>query len=290
MPPEAKVIVPRALRRRVGPVVRALREPVDVTRRAVLSSWRRDLPEVLVIGAAKSGTSSMFFALKQHPLFAAPCTKEVNFFDLEHFRGTAWYRAHFPIRSRAGMVSADASPSYLWDPKAPRRAAQLLPGAKLIALLRDPIARAHSHHQHNARRGTEPLTFEEAVDREEDRTREGWQRMLVDDSYVSSDARIYSYVARGRYVEQLDRWAAHYSKSRMLVLRSEDFYADPAGVFRQVTDFIGIPWHDGIEFEHRNAGGYDDVVPCQVDAHLATMYAPYNERLRSAYGEHLVWQ
>jgi hypothetical protein len=286
---QPKSLVPSAVRRRVGPTLRSLREPGDVTRGALLSAWRRELPELLVIGAAKSGTSSMFFALKQHPMFAAPCTKEINYFDIEFYRGRPWYRAHFPVRAQEGMVSGDASPGYLWDPRAPRRAAELLPGAKIVALLREPIARAFSHHQHNSRRDSEPLSFEEAVDQEDARTADGLARMRADEGHVSHAARVYSYVGRSRYAEQLDRWAACFPRERMLVLRSEDFYAHPASVFRQVTDFVGIPHHEGIQFEHRNPGGYTDGLTAGARARLADLLAPHNERLARSYGAHLVW-
>jgi hypothetical protein len=274
----------------VGPVVRALQEPGEVSRARVLSLWGRRLPAVLVIGAAKAGTSSLFYALKQHPGFAEPTRKEINYFDVQYERGTAWYRAHFPLRWGDGAISGEASPYYLYHPHAARRAAALVPHTKLIALLREPVDRAFSHYHHNRVRDREHLSFEEAVGREEERIGDGWRRMLADEQHDDQDVRTYSYLARGRYAEQLDRWMEHFPSRQLLVLRSEDLYVDPPATFARVTDFLGLPRHADIDFEHRNAGEYgDDDVSPELRARLAHLFAADGARLRTEYGADLTW-
>jgi predicted RNA-binding Zn-ribbon protein involved in translation (DUF1610 family) len=167
-----------------------------------------------------------------------------------HFhRGVDWYRSHFPVSARrtfaelAGkdLLTFEATPYYLFHPHAPRRAAGLLPNARLIVLLRDPVERAYSHHQHMTRHGHEHLSFADAVAAEEERIGAETARLLADPSYVSLPHHRYSYVARGHYADQLERWLEHFPRERFLILQSEDLYAEPKTMFRAVLDFLGLP-------------------------------------------------
>jgi hypothetical protein len=281
---------PAGLRRRIGPPLRALRHPGDVRRSDILQSRSRRLPDLLVIGAAKAGTSSLFYGLKQHPAFRGPSTKEVNYFSLHYGLGAAWYRAHFPAGAAGdGCFSADASPYYLFHPHAPTRAAELLPQARIIALVREPIARAYSHYQHNRREGREPLTFANAVDAEHERIDRGWARMLTDEWHDNAAVRSFSYLARGRYAEQLERWLRVFPREQMLVMRSEDYFADPNGTLRRVLKFSGLPDFEPAEPKHRNKGGYDDGIEPEIRAKLVEHFREPNRRLAELFGPELSW-
>ena len=128
----------------------------------------RVLPQAVILGAQKSGTSSLHYYLVQHPGVVAPLRKEVHYFDLNLARGEAWYRAHFGLDGEPG-VSIDSSPYYLYHPVVPARLHALLPGARLIVLLRDPVRRAYSHYWHERDKGRESLAFEDAVAAEAER-------------------------------------------------------------------------------------------------------------------------
>src|SRR5205807_1568131 len=119
-------------------------------------------------------------------------------------------------------------------PLAPSRAASTVPDAKLIALLRDPVARAFSHWQHNASRGLETMGFEDALDAEAARLLGEEERLAAESSYRSDAHRLWSYASRGQYAEQLERWLGQYPKDRLLVLRSEDLYEQPAETHSRV--------------------------------------------------------
>src|SRR5207248_1607104 len=101
------------------------------------------------------------------------------------------------------------------------------PGAKVIALLRDPVSRAFSQWQHNASRGREHLGFEAALDAEMERLAGESERLVADPSYLSDAHRLWSYASRGEYADQLERWLACYRREQVLVLRSEDLYEQP---------------------------------------------------------------
>jgi Sulfotransferase domain len=217
------------------------------------TSQRRPMPDYLIIGAQRSGTTSLDSYLRRHPaVVPAPLTKEVHYFDRNFHLGEGWYRAHFPTRAalqrrqrRAGLphlpLTGEATPYYVFHPHAPQRIARLLPHAKLIVLLRDPVARAWSHYHHEVALGFEPLSFEEAIDAEDDRLGGEHERMLANPGYSSFVHRHHSYLARGRYVEQLPAWQELFPPEQLLVVQSELLFADPDGQFARVQRFLGLP-------------------------------------------------
>src|SRR5207248_11017166 len=163
--------------------------------------------------------------------------KEVSFFDRHYARGERWYRAHFPARRRAAI--GEASPSYLLHPSAPERVARMLPGARLIALLRNPVDRAFSHYQHEVALGREELSFEDALAREDERMVGEVERMLADPAYFSYAWWNYTYLARGRYAEQLERWLERFPADQLLVVPTDDLGDRPAETFAGVLEHLG---------------------------------------------------
>ena len=172
----------------------------------------------------------------------------MHYFYLNYERGEGWYRGHFPndvrravARRRTGveMMCGEASPYYLFHPLVPERARALVPDARLIVLLRDPVARALSHyHHHEVALGMEPLTFEQALEAEPGRL-DGEERGQFP-GYVSVAHQHHSYVARGHYADQLERWLGLFPRDQVLILVSEDFFADTPGVVGQILDFLDL--------------------------------------------------
>jgi hypothetical protein len=139
-------------------------------------------------------------------------------------------------RHGLGLRSGEASPYYLFHPHVPGRVAEHLPGVKLIALLRDPVQRAYSHYQHEVAGGFETLSFEEAIEAEPARLAGETERLLAEPLYNSFAHQHHSYVARGHYAEQLDRWRPLFGDGQLLMLSSERFFADPGRTFGRVLD------------------------------------------------------
>ena len=119
-----------------------------------------------------------------------------------------------------------------------------LPRTKLIVLLREPVARAWSHYNHSFRKGDETLAFEEALAREPERLRGEEERLVRDDAYFSKPHRHLSYLARGIYAVQLERWFQSFERDRFLVLKSEDFFARPRDAVLRATGFLGLAPRD----------------------------------------------
>jgi hypothetical protein len=246
----------------------------------------RPLPDFLILGAQKAGTTALYAYLRWHPEITGPSFKEVSFFDRHYAKGERWYRAHMPVRRRS--LVGEASPSYLFHPLAPERVARLLPDARLIALLRNPVDRAFSHYQHEVALGRERLSFEAAVDREEERMQGELDRMLRDPSYFSLAWWNYTYVARGRYAEQLERWFASFPREQLLVLFTEELSADTAGTYRGVLDFLGVGARDLESYPRIFDRDYPDMSSVTRER-LHKEFEDSNHRLASLLGRDLPW-
>jgi hypothetical protein len=258
----------------------------------------RLLPDYLIIGAQRAGTTSLHRYLVQHPGVRTTLrTKGVHFFDTGYGRGMSWYASRFPTRLTAWSVArrhgvelrtGEASPYYLFHPHVPARVAEHLPQVKLIALLRDPVGRAYSHYQHEVARGFETLSFEEAIEAEPARLAAETERMLAEPLYNSFAHQHHSYLARGRYHEQLERWRALFDDRQLLVLSSERFFSDPERTFAQVLDFLELPAFTPDGFEKHN--GYDyRRMGDEIHARLAEHYREPNRRLYASLGDDLGW-
>ena len=251
----------------------------------------RGLPSLLILGAQRSGSTSLFNYLVQHPDVLPPLGKEIHYFDLHYQRGLNWYRGRFPYahRLRGGTLTLDASPYYLLHPLAPERAARLVPGAKLVALLRNPVERALSHYQHEVRGGRESLPFERAIEQEVERLSGEEERLRSDPTYYSFNHHRYSYVRRGRYLEQLRRWLEHFPRSQLLVLQSERLFADPVAATAAVHQFLGVRPHRLEHYKPFLHGAYDRAMPAEVRTRLVEYFEPHNRGLYDWLGEEFDW-
>ncbi len=199
----------------------------------------RGLPDFIIIGAQKSGTSSLHAILAHHPRVYIP-QREIFFFDVDDVeqhpdffvrtaRGwtdhdferdfatyLAWYRSLFED-ARPGQVIGEDSTTYLASRAAPGRIAATLPGVKLIALLRDPVTRAYSHYWHTVSTGRATMTFEQSL-----RHARG------------------NLITRGLYLEQIERYLAHFDRQSLKVILFEEFVSDEQSTVDDVCAFLGL--------------------------------------------------
>lgn len=243
----------------------------DFALRTATGRWRA-LPDFLVIGAAKSATTSLHRHLAAHPDIFPPLQKEIRYFHTHYERGERWYRAHFPTRHAMDRrarhrgrrpLTFEASTGYLSAAEVPARAAALLPDAKLVAMLRNPVDRAISAYHMRVRRGDEHRPIGDA---------------LTPDS---------GYALVGRYADQLERWLGHYPREQLLVIQSEALIADLRSGLDQLFGFLGLPSTDE-EFTKVNAGTYEATTPA-VRQPLVEYFAEPNERLWDLLGTRWEW-
>ncbi|HET7207519.1 MAG TPA: sulfotransferase domain-containing protein [Terriglobales bacterium] len=246
------------------------------------------LPDFLIVGAQKAGTTSLADYLTAHPDVIPPKWKEVHFFDLDYHRGLEWYRSHFPVYGRPRLKSflrhhrlmtGDATPYYIFHPLVPERAFQALPHAKIIVMLRDPVDRAYSHYNHEVRHGHEFLSFEKATEAEESRLKGVAERFSADRFYTSFEHQHFSYVSRGIYQAQIERWLHFYPAEQLLVISSEEFFRNPAEQYKRVLKFLSLPAWELDQYPAQHVGNYPPV-SLETKARLQEYYEPHNRALR----------
>ena len=249
--------------------------------RLATARWR-PLPDVVVIGTQRGGTTSLFSWLARHPSVAPSFTKEVHYFDRHYANGERWYRAHFPLR-HAGRLALEATPYLLFHPLAPARAAASLPATtRFVVLLRDPVERAVSHYFHSRRLGaeTEPLAAALALEDE----RLAGEDAVVRTGEESFAYRNFSYKTRGHYAGQLRRWFDAVGAERVLVMESEALWSGADGPARVVA-WLGLtPFAS--PFPATNdapRAGHD----AAAAASLAEHFAPHDEELFELLGRRL---
>jgi hypothetical protein len=212
-----------------------------------LNAGSRALPDFLIIGAQKAGTTSLFNYLCQHPHIIGSVPKEIMFFTAQFDRGEDWYRRHFPKQTDGiDCMCAEATPTYLYSADAAERSASLLPKAKLIAILREPASRAISHYHHQVRSGVEMRSIDEVFSDE---------NMALWEAGECPDLHARYYFKWSDYATGLKNWLAHYPPEQLLVLKAEQMFADPNPVVNQVCEFLQVEPHPIPQNNAFNVGG-----------------------------------
>jgi hypothetical protein len=185
------------------------------------------LPNFIVIGVTKGGTTSLHQYLAPHPEVYLVPGKELHFFDREYDRGPDWYRRQFAGAGDQKIVG-EMTPEYLAFPQAAERAAALVPGAKLAVILRHPVDRAYSHYWMQRSKFTSKESFEVII------------RLQMADPEATPPRPHLLYLSIGRYIEHLERLTKFYPRESILVLIMDDLKRDPAGVYASLCTFLGI--------------------------------------------------
>lgn len=275
-----------------------------MTYRSATSRWRA-LPNVFILGAPKCGTTSLAQYLTRHPAYVRAISKELMFLQelpdfvanhqmnrmVERFWGRyredddlRSYRKFFPLNRQMREVSrrtgvpaltGDHTPFYLYCPVAAERIRRLAPHARLIVLLRDPVARTYSDYNMSLNRSDdETRTFEQALDDEL--------------SGACTDFR-RTYLHQGIYEPHLRRWLEMFPREQLLIQRSEDFFRDPQGVLREVHAFLGLPPLDFQDLSARNEGSYKAPMNPDTRARLREYFRPHNQRLYDLLSTDFGW-
>ena len=195
------------------------------------------LPNFMCLGAAKSGTTSLYDILIQHPEIYIPQFKEPHFFDVsENFaNGLEWYKKNYFQKANQKII-ADFTPSYFFDSNAPKRIFDSLgPKMKFLVILRNPVDRAYSHYLHSKRDFHESNDFLEALASEEIRIKK-----YIKKSDYFSYLR-HSYVNQGLYSKMLDRYLKYYSLDKFLFINFEDeFVKEKDATIKKILSFLNV--------------------------------------------------
>ena len=263
-----------------------------------LTSPMHTLPDFLIIGAAKSGTTSLFEHLIKHPSIFPPLAQQPNFFTSNFHNGESWYRSYFPsiitknitqTIKKKKFLTGEASTQYYWYPHAAKRAKSLLPNAKIILLLRNPIDRSYSQYQMEFSKGNEELiSFEDAIEQENERIKDEYDKMLHDENYYSNQYTIQSYITKSIYVNYIEEWFKYFPREQFLFLNSEDFNSNTSKVYKQTLNFLNVSEIDFKKYEVFRAAKYQEMNP-STRKKLSEFFKPHNEKLYKLINQNFHW-
>lgn len=242
-------------------------------------------PNYIIIGTQRGGTTSLYEYLCEHPLVKPAQKKETYFFTRQFRNGLKWYLSLFP----KDAVTGEATPYYLFHPLVAGRVGELYPEMKLIVLLRNPVERAYSHYKLEKSRDKEDLSFGEALNQEQTRL-EGLEELLIKNPNHRSPIHFcHSYLAKGRYIEQLKRWTGFFPLKQILILKSEDLYENPLKVYEEVLKFLELPGHELKTYAQYNKTKSEEIHP-QLREALVEYFKPFNKELYQFIGRDYQWQ
>jgi len=232
-------------------------------------------PQFMILGKKKCGTTSLYSYLTQHPNIAPALKKEVRFFDIRYDRGLDWYLAQFPpIGNRPELITGEASVEYIDSVLVAGRIQRHFPHTRFIILLRDPVERAISHYLMNVRLGLETGEM---------------GKTLLDGLYPDSGSALpNTYVDVSVYVKMLRVWMSMFPREQFLILSSEQLFASPGEVTRQVFDFLEQTLFESNTFRAENKGRPAAVDPALRQA-LRDYFKPHNQELEEFLGMQFGW-
>ncbi|TYP95629.1 Sulfotransferase domain-containing protein [Fodinibius salinus] len=253
-------------------------------------------PNFFIIGAQKSGTSSLFRYIKKYAAnFVSPLKKEIHYYDYRFHKDFKWYLSHFPLKKRkkGSVITGEASPYYLFHPATPQRISKDYPNAKFLLLLRNPVDRAYSQYNFQKKNNIgliEPLTFRKAINKEESRLEEEEEKLLASVNYRGKKHQYYSYLARGRYAEQLEKWYQYFDEDQFLIIQSESFFENTKQKLLQIFDWLELKRNNNeFDFNRINKTDYSKLDE-NLRLELESYFAPHNEELFNMIGREFSWE
>jgi hypothetical protein len=219
----------------------------------ITTAFVRIKPDFLIIGAARSGTTSLFKYLNEHPQTLLAQKKEPNYFSFNYgFFNTIIYKSIFPtlfekifyrLKNSAKVISGEASTYYLFYPHTPERVFKKYPLIKVIILIRNPVDRAFSHYKLNVKLKRENNSFEDAINDENLRIGTEIEKLKKNKRYDSQNLHFYSYLERGKYYKQIVNWLKYFPEDQVKIVSSEDFFSNPQVIYSEILRFLEIADH-----------------------------------------------
>ena len=254
-----------------------------------LSSPFRAMPDFIILGTQKGGTRTLYHYLDHHPQILMSKKSEVHFFDLNIEKGDQWYKAQFPIYKKKHMFG-ECSPYYLYHPLVPVRIERFNPKMKFIVLLRDPVERAFSHYRMEIHRGKETFPFSKAILVRKEEVANNENRLKQKIIKSSKIHQRYSYLERGIYHTQLERWFSNFDKRQFLIIQSEAFFLKTQETLNKVFNFLNVGPQIVNDTKKYNEGTNTITLTEEERIFLKQYYKKHNEALFSLLGTRYNWQ
>ena len=253
----------------------------------------RSLPDFIIIGTARSGSTSLYYNICQHPCVLSAAYDELGFFDSNFHLGLNWYRSLFPTlfskwvvkQKKQFAITGEDTPFYIWNPLVAKRILKIIPNIKLIVLFRNPVDRAYSNYHLGVRAGSEKLSFEDAIQME-------LKKLDKINDEIEQDVDKYttprSYIAKGFYADQLKVWLELFSSEQLMIVSTEDLESNPQKTLDRIYNFLKIPKNHRLIPEKQKIAAYPKMKN-KTREFLIDLYKKNNAELFTMIGQKFDW-
>ena len=262
-----------------------------LTKTRLFSGNFRILPDFIIIGVQKCGTTSLYEYMTKHPEIKAAITKQPHYFDANYEKNLVWYKAHFPTKIKKifntkilkkQLLTGEASTDYINHPLVPKRIKNIIPNVKIIIILRDPVKRTYSHYQMNKKIGIENQPIMQALKNDLNQFEEREKEVLEKDIFYSDYFKRFQYLGRGEYARQIKKWEEFFPKNQILILKLEDLEKDPQKVLNDIFKFLKLNEKKIEKFTKINVGKYEKMEE-GVKKFLEEYFESHNKELFEKY-------
>ncbi len=242
----------------------------------------------MIVGPPKTGTTSLYNYLIQHPKILPAIRKEIGLSGPQPFQNNIdLYLAHFPpIPKEETFLTGEAGTGYFAGAKQREKLLSLFPKVKLIAMLRNPVERSISHYNHNAKHGQEKGSLEEVIASQIKATR----LFIEKDGDIGWNHIAPAYLPISLYAHWLKKWMSVVPKEQLLILRSEDFFADSSEIVKQVFEFLEVSDYQLPEYKKYNVGSYTASISDNQRRTLSDFFQTHNQKLEEYLGRKFNWE
>jgi hypothetical protein len=253
-----------------------------------ITASSRVLPDFIIIGTVRSGSTSLYYNICEHPSILPAEYDEIGFFDSNYHLGINWYRTMFPLqknmdnveRETGISITGEDTPFYFWKKEAAERIHDILPDVKIIAIFRNPVDRAYSNYNLGLRMKSEKLTFEDAIEEE--------IQFLENHSFLESVNRNRSYISKGFYENQIKLWFNIFPRDQIHLLSTEDMHNNPQDTLLDIFRFLQTSDYRIQNPENRKAAEYKKMND-DTRERLLKLYKPHNEKFFQIINQRFDW-
>ncbi len=255
-----------------------------------ITASQRKLPDFLVIGGKRCGTTTLFEFLRQHPMIAEPVIDHMGFFDDNYSIGINYYKSFFPIKNEENSkkLDYDVTTSYLTSPFVAERVAKEMPNVKIIVLLRNPTSRAWSDYNASQKKDASEKKFQSYIDKElEELKKNNFDDKVIKNAYDMSEP-FSNLIKKGLYAVYLKKWLKLFPRENFLFIFTESFSKDENKVFKQIFNFLGLKNFEIQKLQRMSKGNYEKLNP-KIQNKLDSFFEPYNDDLFKLINQKYDW-
>jgi len=255
----------------------------------------RVLPDFLVIGAKRCGTTSLFYHLPEHPCISKSPHDNMGFFNDNFHLGVNWYKSFFPtiftrnkIKSEFGnFLAFDVTTTYMEEESTANNVYQIKPNMKIIVILRNPVDRAYSQYHLNLREKAEKRSFEDAMEENmNELNKESYERYEIKPKFSVEEN---NYLKKGLYAQQLRHWLNIFPMESMLILSTEEFESNQQVIYNKIFEFLNISQFEVKNTEKMEKGSYPQM-KSETRSLLLDYFRSYNKELFRLIDKKFDWE